>query len=899
MKTDLHAPLREDVRLLGELLGDTLREQGDTALFETIENIRKVSVQGRGEGRVEMDELRGLLTALNDQQLLNVARAFNQFLNLANLAEQHHRERLRRHQQDFNDGPGGSGNAHGMAEVIQRLRANGVGDDEIYTCLSTLSVELVLTAHPTEVTRRTLIRKYDNIAALLSQRERSDLTAEEKGNCTQSLRRLILSAWCTDEIRREKPTPVDEAKWGFATIEQSLWYAVPTALRELDAITERTLGKRLPVSCSPLRIASWMGGDRDGNPNVTASVTREVLCLARWMAADLYLRDIESLMADLSMQAASDELMQYLGVSTESSYEPYRVILRQLRERLRATRVRMEGLLNGTLNDKDASAQEWFSCREDLSEPLLLIDRSLRECGMGTIADGDLRDTLRRLSCFGVSLLSLDIRQESSRHVQAVDAVTKYLSVGSYQDWDELQRQEFLLRELQSKRPLVNQAFFDSDYCNDDVAEVFATCQTIAKTDAGALGAYVISMAHQPSDLLAVMLLQREAGVLNWMRVVPLFETLDDLNHATETMSALLAIDWYRDKVTAGQEVMIGYSDSAKDAGYLAAAWAQFRAQEKLTALFRSYNIPLTLFHGRGGSISRGGAPTRMALLSQPPGSVAGRIRVTEQGEVIRFKYGLPAVAVDNLAQYMAATLEATLAPPKAPTDAWRAEMDRLTETSVTSYRGVVQEEPELVRYLRTVTPEQELTRLALGSRPARRKQDSGIASLRAIPWVFAWTQIRLMLPAWLGTGAALHASLSDSARKSVLAEMIEHWSFFQGAVDMLEMVLAKSDPVIAAYYEKRLTTDPALMSLGEDLRQRLSDCVATLAEITGDKNLLANNPVMQWSIKVRNPYTDPLHLLQAELMHRHRQQDGSNATLDSALMVTIAGIAAGMRNTG
>jgi phosphoenolpyruvate carboxylase len=896
MKTDLHAPLREDVRLLGELLGDTLREQGDAALFETIENIRKVSVQGRGEGRVEMDALRDLLTALDDQQLLNVARAFNQFLNLANIAEQHHRERLRRHQQDFNDSPSaGASTAHGMAEVIQRLRSNGVADDEIYDCLTTLSVELVLTAHPTEVTRRTLIRKYDNIAELLGQRERSDLTAEEKATGIESLRRLILSAWCTDEIRRQKPTPVDEAKWGFATIEQSLWYAVPTALRELDAITEAALGKRLPVSCSPLRIASWMGGDRDGNPNVTASVTREVLCLARWMAADLYLRDIENLMADLSMQAASDELMQYLGGTTESSYEPYRVVLRQLRQRLRATRVRMEAMLNG----KEVPAQKWFSCREDLSEPLLLIDRSLRECGMATIADGDLRDTLRRLSCFGVSLLSLDIRQESSRHVQAVDAVTAYLSMGSYQDWNESQRQAFLLGELQSKRPLVNQGFFDSEYCTDDVAEVFATCRTIAQTDAGALGAYVISMAHQPSDLLAVMLLQRESGVASWMRVVPLFETLDDLNNATETMSALLEIDWYRDKVSDGQEIMIGYSDSAKDAGYLAAAWAQFRSQESLTALFARHGIALTLFHGRGGSISRGGAPTRMALLSQPPGSVAGRIRVTEQGEVIRFKYGLPAVAVDNLAQYMAATLEATLAPPKAPTDAWRAEMDRLTETSVAAYRGVVKDEPELVRYLRTVTPEQELTRLALGSRPARRKQDAGIASLRAIPWVFAWTQIRLMLPAWLGTGAALQASLSDSARQPILKEMIGNWSFFQGAVDMLEMVLAKADPIVAAYYEQRLTDDPALLALGSDLRQRLHDCVETLAAISGDKNLLANNPVMQWSIKVRNPYTDPLHLLQAELMHRHRQQEGSNATLDSALMVTIAGIAAGMRNTG
>src|SRR5690606_11956686 len=332
----------------------------------------------------------------------------------------------------------------------------------------------------------------------------------------------------------------------------------------------------------------------------------------------------------------------------------------------------------------------------------------------------------------------------------------------------------------------------------------------------------VISMAHSPSDLLAVMLLQREAGVRQPMRVVPLFETLADLEQAADTMTALLQIDWYREQVANGQEVMIGYSDSAKDAGFLGAAWAQFQAQEKLTALFQQHGIALTLFHGRGGSISRGGSPTRMALLSQPPGSVAGRIRVTEQGEVIRFKYGLPGVAADNLEQYLAATLEATLTPPRAPQPAWREEMARLTHTSVAAYREVVQKTPELVRYMRTVTPEQELTRLALGSRPARRKQDAGIGSLRAIPWVFAWTQIRLMLPAWLGTGAALQQALDDPERAGVLRDMLQHWRFFQGAVDMLDMVLAKADPAVAAYYEQRLTDDEALRALGASLRERL-----------------------------------------------------------------------------
>ncbi|HCE41041.1 MAG TPA: phosphoenolpyruvate carboxylase, partial [Alcanivorax sp.] len=484
------------------------------------------------------------------------------------------------------------------------------------------------------------------------------------------------------------------------------------------------------------------------------------------------------------------------------------------------------------------------------------------------------------------------------RHTAALDAITRYLGLGGYGDWDEDQKQAFLLQELESRRPLIDEAFYRSDRCDGDVREVLDTCKVIAEQGPEGLGAYVISMARGPSDVLAVMLLQKIAGVRHPMRVVPLFETLDDLDNAGDTMTALLDIPLYKQRVVDGQEVMIGYSDSAKDAGFLGAAWAQFRAQERLTGLFRDHGVPLTLFHGRGGSISRGGSPTRMALLSQPPGSVAGRIRVTEQGEVIRFKYGRPSVAAYNLEQYLAATLEATLLPPGEPEEAWRERMQALTDVSVDGYRQVVRDDPALVGYLRTVTPETELSRLALGSRPARRKPGGGVETLRAIPWVFAWTQIRLMLPAWLGTGAALEAALDSPEETATVRAMAEHWPFFQGVIDMLEMVLAKADPRVAAWYEERLTDDPDLKRLGDTLRQRLSASVDALHRLTDREDLLVNNPVMRWSIRVRDPYTDPLHLLQAELMARLRGRDGDD-TLESALMVTIAGIAAGMRNTG
>tara|TARA_B100000614_G_scaffold192093_2_gene173148 strand:- start:76021 stop:78690 length:2670 start_codon:yes stop_codon:yes gene_type:complete len=887
MDQDPHAPLREDVRLLGEELGAVLREQAGDRLFDTVETIRQAAVESRSQGEVELTRLRELLGPLDDATLLEVARAFSQFLNLANIAEQHHRERLHRRHERY---PGDPDTDQGLRQVLAELKKQGVSPERIQETLAPLSVELVLTAHPTEVTRRTLIRKYDQMADLLAERDRPDLTTEEEHGLRQRLRELILSAWSTDEIRRERPTPVDEAKWGFAVIEQSLWRAVPRAMRDVEAELAVAGLDAPPSAWVPMRFASWMGGDRDGNPNVTAAVTREVLLLARWMAADLYLRDVENLLADLSMHRASDELLARTG----PSHEPYRVVLRDVRDRLKITRRRMEALVEG----RPVPDGEGFIEGRQLLDELLLIDRSLRAVGLAAIADGELKDTLRRLNCFGITLLCLDIRQESTRHTAALDAITRYLGLGGYGDWDEDQKQAFLLQELESRRPLIDEAFYRSDRCDGDVREVLDTCKVIAEQGPEGLGAYVISMARGPSDVLAVMLLQKIAGVRHPMRVVPLFETLDDLDNAGDTMTALLDIPLYKQRVVDGQEVMIGYSDSAKDAGFLGAAWAQFRAQERLTGLFRDHGVPLTLFHGRGGSISRGGSPTRMALLSQPPGSVAGRIRVTEQGEVIRFKYGRPSVAAYNLEQYLAATLEATLLPPGEPEEAWRERMQALTDVSVDGYRQVVRDDPALVGYLRTVTPETELSRLALGSRPARRKPGGGVETLRAIPWVFAWTQIRLMLPAWLGTGAALEAALDSPEETATVRAMAEHWPFFQGVIDMLEMVLAKADPRVAAWYEERLTDDPDLKRLGDTLRQRLSASVDALHRLTDREDLLVNNPVMRWSIRVRDPYTDPLHLLQAELMARLRGRDGDD-TLESALMVTIAGIAAGMRNTG
>ena len=894
MIQQIDAPLRDDVRLLGNLLGETLKEHAGQDLFNQIEQIRALA-KGARDGQVEAEkQLEQLFLSLEDAEILPLTRAFTHFLNFANIAEQYHVVRSRR-QSEF-DAQSPSQNP--LDQLLEKFKQQDISADTLFKQICELNIELVLTAHPTEVSRRTLIQKYDGINDCLFKVDQQKLTPRERDTVLQELKQLICSAWQTDEIRQHRPTPVDEAKWGFTTIEQTLWNAVPKFVRQLDDMVEVHCGKRLPLSIAPVRFASWMGGDSDGNPNVTHQITQEVLWLSRWKAADLYLRDMEDLRWELSIQQSSDELIQALGTPHA---EPYREYLRDTRERLKATRHWLAEKLQG----RDADDSRVIKSKDELLQPLLLCYRSLMSCNLPEIANGKLLDYIHRVNCFGIELLKLDIRQESGRHRQAISAITEYLGLGNFDTWTEQARQNFLLQELQSKRPLLPKHLNEPKQSlieHPDVQEVFATMRTLAAQPPESLGAYIISMAEYPSDVLAVLLLQKEAGIQQALRVVPLFETLKDLDGAAETMNTLFNMHWYKQHIQGKHEVMIGYSDSAKDAGFMSANWAQYRAQEELTAVAKKHALQLTLFHGRGGSISRGGAPTQQALFSQPPGSISGAIRVTEQGEMIRFKFGLEGIALQNLEIYTAATLEATLLPPPEPKQEWRDLMHRMTDLSVQVYRATVRDNPHFVQYLRTVTPELELQMLPLGSRPAKRNVGGGIESLRAIPWVFAWTQIRLMLPAWLGTGAAINQMIAQG-QKPLLEDMLQHWPYFQTLIDMLEMVLSKSDSHVALYYEAHLTDDADLKILGEQLRQRLQDAVETLLALKGESKLLSSNEVLDQAMKVRKPYLLPLHLLQAELMKRRRRYlaecTAEQTPVDHALMVSIAGIAAGLRNTG
>ncbi|QYJ90229.1 phosphoenolpyruvate carboxylase [Shewanella halotolerans] len=877
--TDMYASLRSNVGTLGQILGDTIRTHMDEPFLDKIEQIRHLAKSSRQGNDTAREQMLTLLAALPDEELVPFAKAFNQFLNLANIAEQFHT--ISRNCDELVCVP------DPVDQLLGRMLNGRIDQDKMLECLQTLDIDLVLTAHPTEISRRTLIQKYSAVVDCLATMENPQLTEREKKQNHLRLRQLIAQIWHTNEIRHERPTPVDEARWGLSTIEASLWQAIPDFLRQLNEQVEERTGKQLPSDIAPIRFSSWMGGDRDGNPFVTAKVTQEVLDRNRHTAARLYLKDVVLLVNELSMEEANEELLAL----TDNSHEPYRVVLRELRQKLRDTIDYLNARLEGHSPEVDLDSLIWHE--DDLKQPLSLLYRSLTESGMSLIANGLLLDMLRRLACFGIHMLRLDIRQDAQRHSDVIAELTRYLGLGDFDHWDEHEKQAFLLRELSGKRPLIPHNWEPSA----EVAEVIGTVRLIASQSPKALGSYVISMASQPSDVLTVLLLLKEAGYQHPMRVVPLFETLEDLNNAASCISALFAIDWYRGYCKGSQEVMIGYSDSAKDAGVMAAAWAQYSAQEKLVKVCNQADIKLTLFHGRGGTIGRGGGPAHKAILSQPPGSVDGRIRVTEQGEMIRFKFGLPKLAVQSLALYTSAVMEATLLPPPEPKPEWREAMERLASDSVTAYRAIVREEPDFVAYFRAATPEVELGKLPLGSRPAKRRVDGGIESLRAIPWIFAWSQNRLMLPAWLGAGEALQQA-ADRGELALLREMEQQWPFFETRISMLEMVYAKAEPNLAKYYETCLVPQE-LHHLGEALRSRMATGIKVVLELTQSDALMSHTPWNRESVELRNPYIDPLNFLQAELLARTRKEQAGSSNVELALMLTIAGVAAGMRNTG
>ncbi len=877
MQKGIDDSLLEMVRFLGTELGNIIQEHLGDEWLEKIEHIR---IEGRKSSLGDnnsTEQLQNAFKGMSNDELLTVGRAFSQFLNLANLAEQEDTVA-----KCFDKNP--------VNDFFAKLKASETTEMSIVEAVQKLSIELVLTAHPTEVTRRTLIYKYARLAECLSDLHVDNLSDTQRESVETRIAELISQAWHTDEIRAERPTPVDEASWGFSVIESSLWQAVPDFIRKFDKQLSDEFNINLPLNSNIVRFASWMGGDRDGNPFVTSKVTEKVLLLAKKRATALFLNDIQTLFVELSMEACSQELRSQVG----DAKEPYRALLGELKQKLTVTEEGIDAYLNGETSVLNVGIENQI----ELTEPLELCYNSLNSVGMSGIANSQLLDTIRRAYCFGINLLKLDIRQDSDRHAQVFSELTQYLGMGDYNEWSEEDKQAFLLKELDSKRPLIPRKWSPSA----DVQEVLESCEVVAQQNPEALGIYIISMARRPSDVLAVHLLLQEAGIQWAMPVAPLFETLDDLNNAHDSISQLLAIDWYREFIQKHQYVMIGYSDSAKDAGALAAGWAQYQSQESLVELAQSYGISLTLFHGRGGTIGRGGLPAHGAILSQPPGSCLGGLRVTEQGETIRYKFGTEPVAQHSLALYASAILEALVLPPPAPKDEWRKVVADMAADARDNYRGVVRDDPNFVKYFRSATPEMELSKLPLGSRPSKRKPNGGVESLRAIPWIFAWAQNRLVLPAWLGVMKAVQASI-DKGNENTMREMMASWPFFSSRLSMLEMVFMKSNRHIAEKYDERLVEE-SMRYFGENLRAELTQSRDLLLTLLDQKEVMENDLSSKESMTIRSGYLEPLHLMQVELLARARQNaEDETAALDvaleRALMVSIAGVATGLRNTG
>lgn len=646
---------------------------------------------------------------------------------------------------------------------------------------------MVLTAHPTEVNRKSVLRKYRKCTELLAHLERPDLLPYEQLTATYDLQRIISTLWGMDEIRRNKPTPQKEAAGGLAIVESVLWDAVPAYLRKLDAQCRISLGSALPLDVVPIKFASWIGGDRDGNPNVTPSVTKEVVLHQRLRAARLFLADLTELENHLAMSSAISPAMEKLAASVSDKVhkrEKYRRVISHLRKQLVKTARECEDALESFtqpdqmvfirtktasaafVDDSDADSIEPIYKAEDLLKPLKIMYSSLRDTGYALAADGLLADIIRRVNVFGMTLVPLDIREESTKHTMALDAVTRWLGIGSYAEWDEDARLSWLQSELSNKRPLFPPSKIGELGFPASVLRTLETFQTASELEPEALGAYVISQCQTASDVLAVMLLQKQFSMTaakgNMMRVVPLFETLDDLTNAPQRIETLFSIPQYAGAIKGKQEVMVGYSDSAKDAGRLAACWAQYNSQERMVKVAKKYGVELTFFHGKGGTVGRGGNPALYrAVLSHPPGTVNGRFRVTEQGEMITQNYGNTQIAETTLDIYTAAVLREAFSKAVEPKKEWRAQMERISELSCSDYRHLVREEPRFVPYFRQATPELELGSLNIGSRPAKRNPKGGIESLRAIPWTFAWTQTRTHLSSWLGVGAGLNTKVS------------------------------------------------------------------------------------------------------------------------------------------
>ncbi|MET4220743.1 phosphoenolpyruvate carboxylase [Bradyrhizobium sp. LB14.3] len=900
--------LRDDIRLLGRILGDTVRGQEGAELFDLVERIRQTSIRfHRDEDRLARRELEQILDSMSTSETVRIVRAFSYFSHLANIAEDQNNIRQMR--------AGKGGGSGVLAETLAHARAAGIGADALRNFFKSALVSPVLTAHPTEVRRKSTMDREMEVAALLDRRERVALTADEAAASDEQLRREVLTLWQTNLLRRTKLTVLDEVANGLSFYDYTFLREVPRLVNALEDRLEEGGEQAAGELASFLRMGSWIGGDRDGNPFVTADVMRGTLRLQSSRVMQFYLEELHVLGSELSIAAhladVSEELRTLAERSPDTSPhrsgEPYRLSVSGIYARLTATAEKLEVEITRRPVGKGAP---YDSVRE-LKADLDVLHRSLISNNARVIARGRLRLLRRAVDSFGFHLARLDIRQNSAVHERTIAELMDAANPGmSYLALGEEARISLLTNELRSTRSLVSPFVKYSDETMGELNVFHAAAEAHAKFGSDAIPQCIISMCKGMSDMLEVAVLLKEVGLVHpsgrsAINVVPLFETIEDLQASSSIMDRMLSLHDYRrlvDSRGSVQEVMLGYSDSNKDGGFVTSGWELYKAEIGLVDVFERHGVRLRLFHGRGGSVGRGGGPSYDAIIAQPGGAVNGQIRITEQGEIISSKYSNAEVGRNNLEILAAATLEASLLHPRqsAPRREYLTAMDELSSLAFKAYRGLVYETDGFVDYFWASTVINEIATLNIGSRPASRKKTRAIEDLRAIPWVFSWAQCRLMLPGWYGFGSAVEQWIAEDPDKGMpfLKELYREWPFFRMLLSNMDMVLAKSSIAIASRYAELVPDEALREKIFGRIRREWHSCIETLLDIMGQDRLLQGNPLLERSVRHRFPYLDPLNHVQVELLKEHRAQNPDEQVL-RGIQLTINGISAGLRNTG
>jgi phosphoenolpyruvate carboxylase len=904
--------LRNDIRLLGRILGDTVRDQEGADVFDLVERIRQTSIRfHRDDDKPARRELELILDSMSISQTVRIVRAFSYFSHLANVAEDQNSIRQMRARSKA----GGAPIPGTLALTLSHARAAGISAADLRKFFATAQVSPVLTAHPTEVRRKSTIDREMEIAALLDRRERVQLTPEELAAGDEQLRRAVLTLWQTNILRRTKLTVLDEVANGLSFYDYTFLHEVPHLHCALEDRLNEGEGAAQGELASFLRMGSWIGGDRDGNPFVTAEVMRNTLKMQSSRVLRFYLDELHVLGAELSLAAHLADVSKDLRTLAERSPdtsphrkgEPYRLAVSGIYARLAATAARLD--VETTRAPVGEAAP--YAHSNEFKADLDIIYRSLISNNSRVIARGRLRHLRRAVDCFGFYLARLDIRQNSAVHERTVAELIDAATPGmSYLALNEEARISLLIGELRNSRPLTSAFVKYSEETVGELAVFHAAAEAHAKFGAEAIPQCIISMCKGVSDMLEVALLLKEAGLVDpsgrsAINIVPLFETIEDLQASSRIMDRLLSMHDYRKLVDSRgsvQEVMLGYSDSNKDGGFVTSGWELYKAEIGLVSVFDHHHVRLRLFHGRGGSVGRGGGPSYDAIIAQPGGAVNGQIRITEQGEIISSKYSNCEVGLNNLEVLAAATLEASLLQPKhsAPNPEYLKAMEELSALAFKAYRGLVYETEGFADYFWASTVITEIASLNIGSRPASRKKTKEIEDLRAIPWVFSWAQCRLMLPGWYGFASAVEAWIREHPDKGMpfLKELYREWPFFRTLLSNMDMVLAKSSIAIASRYAE-LVPDVALReSIFARIRREWQTSIDMLLEIMGQQRLLQSNPFLERSIRNRFPYLDPLNHVQVELLKEHRAQNPDEQVL-RGIQITINGISAGLRNSG